>query len=55
MRLNKRILEAIQDALIFVEAGEWQQDEHGDVSPEDHALAGDWVSERLRRYDRREA
>lgn len=55
MRLNKRILEAIQDALIFVEAGEWQQDEHGDISPEDHEQALRWVSERLARYNRRAA
>jgi len=45
--LNKKILLAIQDALIFVEAGEWQQEEHGEVEPEDHQLASDWVTERL--------
>lgn len=44
---SKRVLEAIYDALLFVDAGEWSQDEHGDVKPEDYALAMDWVSEAL--------
>lgn len=49
MRASKRILNAIQDALLFVDAGEWQQDEHGDVTRKDYDAALAWVAERLAR------
>lgn len=50
IRLNKRILETMLDALIFVEAGEFQEDEHGEITQDDYELALQWVRKKLEKY-----
>lgn len=42
IRLNKRILETMLDALIFIEAGEFQEDDHGEITQDDYELALQW-------------
>jgi len=54
-RLTKRLLQAMQSALVAAEACIEPENDHPDVDPDDFTVAGKWVAHQIYMRTRRDS